>query len=389
VTELTQREIVCDGGWLEHAAPGAQLREPYRNHLVTGGGSGTDSYFLPRPLNHFVTEQVGRGVAIGTVLFVHNAPDAAQPVLVKNAAGTTIGTVPATKSGAFVLMSAAGDSGEWIALMSPRDNDRGEEVPGVAWRMDAQLTGKLNSFLMLSHAVANGYDGTLPAIMVVTCMPGSLLGSNDVDLPAYGTDLGVPVGGVSWHADSLLVWRNHGEVGGRGGAGGGGGVGGTGASAGVAGGKGGLAVYVAFDLAMTNAGQIRGGGGGGGGGNGSAGTAGLHGGPGGGGRGCFVQANGTVVGGSAGVGASGTGAAQVGSSTQAGAGGLGTTVGANTGGHGGAGGDSATAGTAGNALNNGSTSAAGGAAGPAIVRETAATLTVVQTGTIVGSTVVV
>lgn len=383
---LTEREIVADGGWLRHTTADALLRPPYRNHLIASGGFGADTFYLPPPMNLFTTQQCGRGVAVGTIIWVHNAPDAPQPILVNSAVGVTVGTVAPAKSQAFVLLTALG---EWAPLMSARDNARGQVVPVVAWRMEAQIEGKRNNFNMLEHAVANGYDGTIPAIFVVTCLPGSVFGSTSKDLPSFCTDLSAPVGGVSWHASSILVWRNHAEVGGRGGAGGGGGVGGTGASTGTVGEDGGRAVYVGHSLTLVNAGSIRGGGGGGGGGNGSAGTPGLHGGPGGGGRGCFVQSNGQVVGGAPGAGATGTSPAQWGSPSQPGSGGLSTTVGGNTGGYGGAGGDSATAGSPGLTLHNAGPGSAGGAAGPAIVRASAATLTIVQTGTIVGATVVV
>lgn len=397
-------ESVLDGGWLIHptAVASTLLRYPWRNHevqpRVMGGGS-EDEYVLPLAFPQTGSDYEatsGLRIPLGTVLWVHSRPPGAGIAKVVDQDGATVATLTANTSAAFVLVAAsATDPGTWRTFGSSQPNAVGADMPEGP-RYDYTLSRNQNNVNALQLAVADGYDGTEPAVVTVRIARHVVIGSDDP--AAYSLDFGgdVAVDGINWDAGSVFIFRNEGGfAAGAGGAAGGGGLGGTGASAGTAGQDGGTAIRAPNDLLIFNGtndapGTIQGGGGGGGGGSTSISYAGVHGGSGGGGAGATVDANGYVHGGLPEDQWTGTTAAGEGQVGIGGTYGLGSTVSPHTGGRGGNGGAPATAGSPGRLLDDSGDGNAGGAAGAAISRASGATITFAPGagGIVLGSTIV-
>lgn len=389
-------ETILDGGWQVYPSGVAStlLRPPIRNHEVQArvqSSGSEDTYVLPPsyPAGTFADTE-GMRLPLGTTLWIHNRGPGTAKVVDQH--GTAMAMLTTNTSCELILVaSGPSQPGLWqrTIIVSPNAKDA-DRLEGFEFTLD--LKRSRNNVDVLAEAVAAGYDGTVPAIVVVRVKAGVAIGS---DHPlAYSIDMGgdTAVSGINWHGSSthMLILEAGAVVGGCGGAGGSGGIGGTGASTGLDGGAGGTAVRTKRDLLVRNDGTVLGGGGGGGGGNGSLTIAGVHGGPGGGGAGVTVQASGDVVGGRAGTGIEGTGPAEGGATNLGGQFGTGTTVSPNTGGRGGAGGGPATAGGRGRTLNDAGNGSLGGAAGAAFSRHTSATITFVAggSGTVSGSTIV-
>lgn len=383
----TPRRLAQHGGWLRHtAASSVLLRDPYRNHLVAGRSS-LDVYVLP-PAMGAPGVTLGRGVPVGTVVWVHNVNGGGYAVSVRNSDGSFAVTLNANKSLACMLLSGGTAQGTWVAIASDRANGRGPTQPD-GYRFQLELRRSQNLVHVLQAAIDDGYDGTVPALVTVRVHPNIVIGSPSRFSPALDFGGDVAIGGINWHAGSLIYLQNKGIIGGYGGQGGGGGIGGTGASTGVVGEDGGIGMRVPLNVSIENLGRIQGGGGGGGGGDGSAATPGLHGGPGGGGAGCNVDAAGVPSGGSPGAAATGTGISVPGSVFLGAPGAAGAVVVANMGGSGGTGGAPGASGLAGKTLNNAGSGSAGGAGGAAISRASGATITWIVNGVVNGATVVV
>lgn len=385
----TPRTIAQDGGWRVYAAATlVQLLDPYRHHSVVGR-AGPDVYVLPAAMMRVQPDSMGKGLPIGSVVWVHNRNAGGHAVTIRNSDSTFTFSCSADASCGFLLTGDASEAGSWVYVEANAPSGRGAAQP-IGEFFDVPLTQSQNNFNLLQAVVAQGYDGTAPAVVRLSIGQTTVLGSTSQAAAALDIGGDVPVSGVNWAAGSLIVVRNRGVISGRGGNGGGGGIGGTGASDGLPGEDGGLALRTPVSITIENLGVIQGGGGGGGGGDGQLTPGGVSGGPGGGGAGATIDAVGAILGGRAGFGATGTTAAQNGTLTTGGLSGAGSAGGGTTGGNGGFGGPPATVGAWANNVGNTLLSATGfaGLAGAAISRATAATITFVTAGTVTGATVV-
>lgn len=401
---LGTEESLLDGNWVIHPTGVAStlLRYPIRNHevqpRVMGGGS-EDAYVLPLAYPQVGTDfeaTAGMRIPLGTIIWVHSRPPGAGLAKVVDQDGTQLAMLTANTSSAFALVAASDTNpGTWLRVGGAEANAVGPTMPEGP-RYEFVLSRNQNNFHVLRAAVDEGYDGTEPAVVVVTLKRHVVIGSTDT--AAYSLDFGgdVAIDGVNWDTGTILVWRNEGGiVSGKGGDAGSGGIGGTGASAGTAGQDGGTAVRCPIDVLIYNGaadapGTVQAGGGGGGGGSTSVSYPGVNGGSGGGGAGATVLENGAVQGGEAGNTYTGTVAATDGQVYLGGAYGQGSTVGANTGGRGGNGGAPGAAGSYSRTLNDGADNQPGGAAGYAFSRAAGATITFAPGagGIVVGGTIV-
>lgn len=382
----TPRTIAQDGGWRTYtAATLVQLLDPYRHHYVVGR-AGPDVYVLPPAMMRVQPDSMGKGLPIGSVVWVHNRNAGSHAVTIRNSDSTFVFSCSANASCGFLLTGDATEAGAWVYVEANAPNGRGTSQP-IGEFFDVPLTQSQNNFNLLHAVVAQGYDGTVPAVVRLSIGQTTVLGSTNPAAAALDIGGDGPVSGVNWAVGSLIVVRNRGVISGRGGNGGGGGIGGTGASAGQPGEDGGLALRTPVPITVENLGIIQGGGGGGGGGDGQSSPGGVSGGPGGGGAGATIDAAGAILGGRAGFGATGTTAAQNGTLTTGGTRGFGS---APNGGGGANGGQPGQTGLDGNQVGNMLNSLSGvrGLAGPAISRATTATITFVVTGTVTGATVV-
>lgn len=400
----TPQTLALDGGWLvlnsTNGWLGGYITPTHRNVSVSTASALAFSIRLPHASDH-----VGRPILpVGHRVWVHNV-SLSQAVTVQSF-GASAGwhfaseSLAAGRSSEYLLVGyAAGREGEWVRTASSLVNGSGPTVPD-GFRMDLTLSAATQNVNLLERAVAEGYDGTVAALILVTIPAGIVVGSGTRFAAAFDTGGDSPVGGISWHASSVVVLLNHGRIQGYGGRGGAGGVGGTGAAAGLSGEDGGPAIRARIPILLTNSGYVLGGCGGGGGGDSQLGSPGVGGGGGGGGCGANVLSPSRVIGGEGnGGGATGATAGETGSTVLGGDGGLGNSIAGVQGGNGGAGGQltpftlAPQAGQAGRIVNNStfSTNGLGGAPGPAISRHASATVTIVAGGggLIGGTTIVV
>jgi hypothetical protein len=400
----TPRSLARDGGWKRHLTLDTdQLDGRYRNFQINAGGS-SHTYNLP-----FAMLSDGRPILpLGTRILVFNDSNISHDVAVNASPGGgafVSHTLPAHTTSHFLLIGYhAFRAGIWMKVGTDFVSAAGPTSPD-GFRIEIELPEPRNNVNLLQEAIALGYDGSLPAMVLVHVTEFAHLGSESNLFPALSTGGDSAIGGINWFAGSTVYLRNEGIIQGMGGNAGSGGAGGTGSASGAfqAGGAGGMALRAAINLYITNLGKILGGCGGGGGGDGSLSIVGVNGGGGGGGAGARALGNQALIGGAGGSPGQPT-AGTNGTTTQGGTQGLGSQVTApgpvvTVGGHGGVGGSYAATtytpgnGDTANVVNNGSNNAlgTGGLAGAAISRKPTATVTIVpgSPGIIGGATIVV
>lgn len=297
---------------------------------------------------------IGMGPAIYTIL---NAGAVSLTIKASDGA-TTVGTILAGRVVELALFDNSTANGSWIVdsfstvgIGTTFTRDR------TPFRLDIVNSGT-STLNLRTQCERLGYTGENALALHVEIADGVYRGSPGGSLQAIDTG--------TFAAGTTILLVNRGTVTGHGGNGG---QGGTAASgAGVAGGTGGDALVARHNVSVVNYGTFAGGGGGGGGGQGDAGDGG---GGGGGGAGSIPGRGGAVVTTSAIPGLNGTNS---------------------FGGGGGAGGPGASAGGGGGSLGSNGTAGSGGSGGAAGVTGhclraigTGVVITVVTTGTLLGT----
>ena len=343
------QELAFFGGWHTRAMAGGDHKwGPPSWRVFEAVPSSTSGLFLP-PLSS--------GVQPGVPYWALNRGTA--QVVVRRPDGSTVWTLGAGTAACFVLGGELETGGYWHGWPAG-DVQVGSVYPALRYTVD--VTTNTANLDLLERVVAQGYDGTQPAVVACRIRAGVAVGTTHRLNRALTT--GNTFAGVSWAAGSfaLLTVEATAMVAGWGGGGGRGGAPGTGAATGLDGENGGQAIRSEIPLRIDCQGLIFGGGGGGGGGGSSTTQLTVVGGGGGGGRGGNMSTDGVLLGSPEGGASSPAGPGTGGGPFATGGGGLGT----GGGGNGGSGGLAAGIGFAGTASSTGAAGGAGGGAGAAI-----------------------
>lgn len=343
-------ELAFFGGWSVRALAGGDHK--------WGPPSWRVQEFVPSSLSGVILPPLSSGVQPGVPYWVLNRGTA--QLVMRKPDGATLRTMNPGVAAYFVLGGFLETGGDWIAGPVGGSISVGSVYPALRYSVD--VTTNVANLNLLERVVAQGYDGTQPAVVACRIRAGVAVGTQAAFARALTT--GSTFTGVSWAAGSfaLLTVEANAIVAGWGGGGGGGGAPGTGSATGIDGENGGQAIRAEIPLRIDCQGLIIGGAGGGGGGGSSTTTPSVVGGGGGGGRGGNMSSGGVLLGSPGGMASSPAGPGSGGGPFATGLGGFGT----GGGGNGGNGGLAAGNGAAGGTSSTGTTGGAAGLAGAAI-----------------------